>query len=50
MLSPSLGVPLRPEWAALPISPSTVIVTLNALSLNRVKFARAASAQPGGVL
>ncbi|OLV18538.1 heavy metal translocating P-type ATPase [Deinococcus marmoris] len=42
VLYPSLGTLLRPEWAALLMSASTVIVTLNALSLNRVKFARAA--------
>ncbi|MDV6375722.1 hypothetical protein [Deinococcus arenicola] len=41
VLYPSLGILLRPEWAALLMSASTVIVTLNALSLNRVKFARA---------
>jgi Cu2+-exporting ATPase len=48
VLYPSLGILLRPEWAALLMSASTVIVTLNALSLNRVKFARAvpAPAQP----
>ena len=48
VLYPSLGILLRPEWAALLMSASTVIVTLNALSLNRVKFARAvpASTQP----
>ncbi|MFC6668274.1 heavy metal translocating P-type ATPase [Deinococcus radiopugnans] len=45
VLYPSLGILLRPEWAALLMSASTVIVTLNALSLNRVKFARAAPAQ-----
>ncbi|CAM3724914.1 copper-translocating P-type ATPase [Deinococcus frigens] len=46
VLYPSLGILLRPEWAALLMSASTVIVTLNALSQNRVKFAPAASAQP----
>lgn len=45
VLYPSLGILLRPEWAALLMSASTVIVTLNALALNRVKFARAAPAQ-----
>jgi hypothetical protein len=43
VLSPSLGILLRPVWAALLTSASTVIVTLHALSLNRVKFARIAS-------
>jgi Cu2+-exporting ATPase len=39
VLYPSLGVLLRPEWAALLMSASTVIVTLNALALNRFSFA-----------
>jgi Cu2+-exporting ATPase len=43
-LYPSLGVLLRPEWAALAMSASTVTVTLNALLLNRVRF----RAAPGG--
>ena len=34
----SLGVLLRPEWAALAMSASTVTVTINALLLNRVRF------------
>jgi Cu2+-exporting ATPase len=38
-LYPSLGVLLRPEWAALAMSASTVTVTINALLLNRVRFA-----------
>ncbi len=46
VLYPSLGILLRPEWAALLMSASTVIVTLNALSLNRVKFARATTPTP----
>jgi len=37
-LYPSLGVLLRPEWAALAMSASTVTVTLNALLLNRVRI------------
>jgi P-type Cu2+ transporter len=37
-LYPSLGVLLRPEWAALAMSASTVTVTINALLLNRVRF------------
>jgi Cu2+-exporting ATPase len=38
-LYPSLGLLLRPEWAALAMSASTVTVTINALLLNRVRFA-----------
>jgi P-type Cu2+ transporter len=34
----SLGVLLRPEWAALEMSALTVTVTINALLLNRVHF------------
>ena len=37
VLYPSLGILLRPEWAALLMSASTVIVTLNALLINRVR-------------
>jgi Cu2+-exporting ATPase len=37
-LYPSLGILLRPEWAALAMSASTVTVTINALLLNRVRF------------
>jgi len=33
-IDPSLGVLLRPEWAALAMSASTVTVTLNALLLH----------------
>lgn len=36
VLYPSFGLLLRPEWAALAMSASTVTVTLNALRLNRV--------------
>jgi Cu2+-exporting ATPase len=42
-LYPSLGVLLRPEWAALAMSASTVTVTINALLLNRVRFGDAVS-------
>ncbi len=35
ILFPSFGIQLRPEWAALLMSASTVIVVINALSLNR---------------
>ncbi|GGL94556.1 hypothetical protein GCM10010840_35750 [Deinococcus aerolatus] len=42
VLYPSYGILLRPEWAALLMSASTVIVTLNALSLNRLRFNRPA--------
>ena len=40
VLYPSLGVLLRPEWAALVMSASTMTVTANALLLNRVRFQR----------
>ena len=39
-LYPSLGLLLRPEWAALAMSASTVTVTINALMLNRIRFGR----------
>jgi P-type Cu2+ transporter len=39
-LYPSMGVLLRPEWAALAMSASTMTVTVNALLLNRVRFHR----------
>ncbi|CAM4047304.1 heavy metal translocating P-type ATPase [Deinococcus marmoris] len=42
VLYPGYGILLRPEWAALLMSASTVIVTLNALSLNRLRFDRPA--------
>jgi P-type Cu2+ transporter len=35
---PSLGILLRPEWSALLMSASTVIVTVNALTLRRVRL------------
>ncbi|GAA5438125.1 heavy metal translocating P-type ATPase (plasmid) [Deinococcus aquaticus] len=35
VLYPAYGILLRPEWAALLMSASTLIVTVNALSLNR---------------
>lgn len=38
VLYPSTGLLLRPEWAALLMSASTVIVTLNALLLRRVRL------------
>ena len=37
-LYPRFGVLLRPEWAALAMSASTVTVTLNALTLSRVRL------------
>jgi len=46
-LYPSLGVLLRPEWAALAMSASTVTVTVNALLLNRARFRRATDALEG---
>jgi len=42
VLYPSTGLLLRPEWAALLMSASTVIVTVNALLLNRLRFGRPA--------
>jgi Cu2+-exporting ATPase len=36
VLYPSLGILLRPEWAALLMSASTIIVTFNALLLRRI--------------
>jgi Cu2+-exporting ATPase len=47
-LYPSLGILLRPEWAALAMSASTVTVTVNALLLNRVRFDRQASRPVAG--
>ncbi|MFC3832948.1 MULTISPECIES: copper-translocating P-type ATPase [Deinococcus] len=43
VLYPTYGILLRPEWAALLMSASTVIVTVNALLLNRVRFERPAA-------
>jgi P-type Cu2+ transporter len=43
VLYPSFGILLRPEWAALLMSASTVIVTVNALLINRVQFSGAQS-------
>jgi Cu2+-exporting ATPase len=40
VLYPWTGLRLRPEWAALAMSASTVTVTINALLLNRVRFHR----------
>ncbi|KKZ73542.1 ATPase P [Streptomyces showdoensis] len=37
VLYPSLGIQLRPEWAALLMSASTVIVTFNAVLLRRLR-------------
>ncbi|MBA3442683.1 MAG: copper-translocating P-type ATPase [Pyrinomonadaceae bacterium] len=45
-LYPSLGLLLRPEWAALAMSASTVTVTLNALLLNRVRFSAIGNVEP----
>ena len=41
----SFGLLLRPEWAALAMNASTVTVTLNALTLNRVRFSVPADAE-----
>ncbi|WP_084474649.1 heavy metal translocating P-type ATPase [Deinococcus pimensis] len=48
VLYPSTGVLLRPEWAALLMSASTVIVTVNALLLNRVRVGRRQASAPVG--
>jgi P-type Cu2+ transporter len=40
----SFGLLLRPEWAALAMNASAVTVTLNALTLNRVRFSVPADA------
>lgn len=37
VLYPSFGIQLRPEWAALLMSASTIIVTVNALLINRFR-------------
>lgn len=42
VLYPAFKVLLAPEWSALLMSVSTVTVTLNALLLNRLRFARIA--------
>lgn len=42
VLYPSLGIQLRPEWAALLMSASTIIVTVNALLLNRFQAEKSA--------
>lgn len=44
-LYPSLKLLLRPEWAALAMSASTVTVTVNALLLNRVRLPAKESGQ-----
>ncbi|MFQ5614636.1 MAG: heavy metal translocating P-type ATPase, partial [Anaerolineae bacterium] len=41
LLYPSLGILLRPEWAALAMAASTITVTLNALALRRVGLPQA---------
>ena len=38
VLYPGFGIQLRPEWAALLMSASTVIVTVNALLINRFRM------------
>jgi len=40
VLYPSLGILLKPAWAALAMSASTVTVTVNALLLPRVETLR----------
>ena len=44
VLYPFTGFLLRPEWAALAMSASTITVTFNALLLNRVRFGDGADA------
>jgi Cu2+-exporting ATPase len=49
LLYPSLGIQLRPEWAAILMSASTIIVTVNALTLNAFRAGntpRQPAAQP----
>jgi len=46
ILYTSLGILLRPEWAALAMAASTITVTLNALALTRTGLPHAQS--PGG--
>src|SRR5436309_3309320 len=41
VLYPSLGILLKPAWAALAMSVSTVTVTVNALLLSRIETPRA---------
>ena len=38
VLYPNFGIQLRPEWAALLMSASTIIVTVNALLINRFRM------------
>jgi P-type Cu2+ transporter len=37
VLFPSAGIELRPEWSALLMSISSIIVAVNAVSLKRVE-------------
>jgi Cu2+-exporting ATPase len=48
VLYPSLGLLLRPEWAALLMSASTIIVTFNALLLRRLRPRRLGLVVPPG--
>ena len=51
LFQPLLGVTLRPEIAAIAMSGSTLIVTVNALMLKRVSVPRLqAAASPDAVL
>jgi Cu2+-exporting ATPase len=43
VLYPSLGIELRPEWAALLMSVSSIIVATNAVLLKRVEGGLAAA-------
>lgn len=46
VLYPATGFLLRPEWAALAMSASTITVTFNALLLNRVRFGETTETKP----
>ncbi len=46
VLYPSLGLELRPEWAALLMSASSIIVAVNAVLLRGVERELSGSSQP----
>jgi P-type Cu2+ transporter len=46
VFAPWLGLVLRPELAAVSMSGSTLIVTVNALMLKRLRFPSASAATP----
>jgi Cu2+-exporting ATPase len=45
---PAFGIELRPEWSALLMSLSSIIVAVNAVMLKRVEPELAAQAAPAG--